>query len=144
MITVDNFNEVIASLKLKDLVDVLEDYDKDWVSLEVHTFNVGSYGTIKSCDYSEELEKEHEANGNLFIDKDNFISQMQDMDTVGYIKQHIIKQTTSRIEEVVDNEKDTFEWDSLVERTDYFNTIIEKCVSEIEYLIQFESEFITN
>lgn len=71
MITRENFKELMSTI---DTNTINLEYWKnnDYIHLQAHIFNTGGYLTISSVDYSEELEEEANANGDILTDKDNF------------------------------------------------------------------------
>lgn len=80
MITNGNFAEFIQSLNKEDLESIAsgEFFEKDYVLMQAHVFNVGGYATIESVDYSEELEEEAHSNGNLLCDADDFLRLIEE------------------------------------------------------------------
>jgi hypothetical protein len=81
MITKYNLKELIQTIDSKTIQDVLNS-NEDFILLECHTFNVGSFATIESMNYSEEVEAS--ANGNLFMDKDSFQSLCDELEVFEY------------------------------------------------------------
>jgi len=77
MITRDNFQDVIYSIDKENIVNAINE-PGDYILLEVHIFNAGSYATIESMDYSDEVDQESYNNGQMFCDKDNFIGILSD------------------------------------------------------------------
>lgn len=73
MITKANFREIITSIDPETVQKEVYFTNFDWVLLEIHVFNVGSYCTICACDYDEDVELHTSETGNLFCDKDEFI-----------------------------------------------------------------------
>lgn len=71
MITRENFKELMSTIETDT---IREEFYKnnDYIYLVSHIFNVGGYLTINSVDYSEELEREANENGDVFTHKDNF------------------------------------------------------------------------
>jgi hypothetical protein len=72
MITKDNIKELIQTIE-PSIIDEAVNSEGDFILLEAHIFNTGSYATINSMNYDEGVEAHAAANGNLFIDKDTFI-----------------------------------------------------------------------
>jgi len=78
MITKDNIKHCFDSLTSSEISEVF-DSNCDFMAFECHTFNVGSYATIKPFYFGE---FESESNGNLFIDKDDFLRLFKESDSV--------------------------------------------------------------
>lgn len=57
----------------EDEIAIAMDSDKDYVLVELHTTNVGSYSTVEPYDYDDDIAQEAGDNGQLFIDKDDFL-----------------------------------------------------------------------
>ena len=72
MITRENIKTVLSNLHKEEIETALNG-DGDYVLVWLHTFNTGSFTTINSYDYDEDVEKEATDNGMLFIDKDDFL-----------------------------------------------------------------------
>jgi len=72
MITRDNLEYILRDID-KDTLTKVMNGNKDFVKVESHVFNIGGYTTIEECDYSEELEKEIQENGNLFCEKEGLL-----------------------------------------------------------------------
>jgi hypothetical protein len=72
MITKENLKEVLQTINYEDVQDAIAS-DGDFILLECHTFNVGSFGTIEGKDYDEDIEREANDNGQLFCSKDDFL-----------------------------------------------------------------------
>lgn len=70
MINRENFKELMSTIETDK---IREEFYKnnDYIYLVSHIFNVGSYLTINSVDYSEELEQEANENGDVLTHKDN-------------------------------------------------------------------------
>lgn len=83
MITKEIFKYLIQTISPETLQQEI-DSTGDYLLLEMHTFNVGSYGTIKSVDYDEEEERRANANGDLFIDKDDFLRLCEEFEVFEY------------------------------------------------------------
>lgn len=83
MITKDVFKYLIQTISPETLQQEI-DSTGDYLLLEMHTFNTGSYGTIKSVDYDEEEERRANANGDLFMDKDDFLRLCEEFEVFEY------------------------------------------------------------
>jgi hypothetical protein len=83
MITKEIFKYLIQTINPETLQQEI-DSTGDYLLLEMHTFNVGSYGTIKSLDYDEEEERRANDNGDLFMDKDDFLRLCEDLEVFEY------------------------------------------------------------
>ena len=83
MITKDNLKEIIQTISPEN-IDKAINGKGDYILLEVHTFNVGSFGTIESKDYNETDETEASANGQLFCDKDTFLQMCEELEIFEY------------------------------------------------------------
>ena len=83
MITKDNLKEIIQTISPEN-IDKAINGKGDYILLEVHTFNVGSFGTIESKEYNETDETEASANGQLFCDKDTFLQMCEDLEIFEY------------------------------------------------------------
>lgn len=77
MITTNNFQEIIKNLSQQEIDEAINDKG-DYVKLECCIFNVGFFTTIESMDYDEEAEEECNSNGNLFLDKDDFLRLLKE------------------------------------------------------------------
>lgn len=77
MITTNNFNEIIKDLSQQQIDEAISGKG-DYVKLELCIFNVGFFTTIESVDYDEEAAEECHANGNLFLDKDDFLRLLKE------------------------------------------------------------------
>lgn len=78
MITQDNLKEVLADLHEKTIVNEVEK-DGDYVNIEVHSFNAGWYTTVESVELPDD---EVSNNGNLSIDKDDFLRLLEETDNL--------------------------------------------------------------
>lgn len=77
MITRDNIQEVLNNLTIEEITTEI-DKDGDFVEIWVHTSNSGFYTSIESGHYDEETEQNANDNGQLFIDKDDFLNMLGD------------------------------------------------------------------
>jgi hypothetical protein len=77
MITQSNLKEVINLIDTESLNNAIND-SGDYLLLNLYIFNVGATAEISSVEYSEDIEQEANDNGNLFIDKDNFLQLLSD------------------------------------------------------------------
>ena len=71
MITKNNFQTLVETIQPSEITEQL-DKKHDWVLMESHIFNVGSYATLESMDWNEETQEYANDNGYLFCDKDTF------------------------------------------------------------------------
>lgn len=83
MITKEIFKYLIQTISPETLQQEIDSIG-DYLLLEMHTFNVGSYGTIKSLDYDEEEERRANENGDLFMDKDDFLRLCEELEVFEY------------------------------------------------------------
>lgn len=83
MITSDNLKEIIQTISPENIQAAINGTG-DYILLEVHIFNAGSFGTIESKDYNETDETEASANGQLFCDKDTFLQMCEDLEIFEY------------------------------------------------------------
>lgn len=83
MITRDNLKYFIETIDPETMQNVLDE-QHDFILLEAHIFNVGGYGTIESLDYDEDVDKDAQASGNLFCDKDTFLQLCEDLEVFEY------------------------------------------------------------
>jgi hypothetical protein len=86
MITKGNFVELIRGLDSDTLNSFAtgEFFEKDFVLMEAHIFNVGGYATVESVDYDESLEEEADAHGNLFCDADSFLQLLEETNALEF------------------------------------------------------------
>lgn len=77
MITRNNVKEIFNSLKAAEIQTEI-DKAGDYLIIWLHIFNAGSYATIESRYYNEEEETDAADNGQLFIDKDNFLQMYEE------------------------------------------------------------------
>ena len=71
MITEDNLKFAFENLNEEDCKQI--NGDGDYLKFELHSTNVGSYSTLESVDYCPNINEELSSDGNLFIDKDDFL-----------------------------------------------------------------------
>jgi len=74
MITAENFATFVQTLD-KDVLDQIASgvFEKDYIALEAHSFNVGGYATFENVDYCKQRQKECHNNGDLFCDVAEFL-----------------------------------------------------------------------
>lgn len=77
MITASNFKDVINLIDSESLTNAIND-NNDFLLLNLYIFNTGATAEITSVEYNEDVEQEANDNGNLFIDKDNFLQLLED------------------------------------------------------------------
>lgn len=77
MITRENIKELLLSFDKKEIQKVIYE-EGDSVLLTLHTFNVGSYLTIISLNYTEEIAEEAFSNGNVMGDKAWFVQTLEE------------------------------------------------------------------
>lgn len=78
MITHDMLEEVLNEIPKEKLIEQIWNQPHDWISMEVHVTNVGHTVQLESRDWSEEVEEELVCNGQMFCDKDQFLSVLDD------------------------------------------------------------------
>lgn len=83
MITSDNLKEIIQTISPENIQAAINGKG-DYILLEVHIFNAGSFGTIENKDYNETDETEAGANGQLFCDKDTFLQMCEELEIFEY------------------------------------------------------------
>ena len=89
MITKENLKFCFESLN-KEEVNTALNSDNDFLLFWLHTFNAGSYATLEAKEYSEEAEQEANDNGQLFIDKDQFLQLYEESEANNeFIQEHI-------------------------------------------------------
>ena len=71
MITRENITEILSKLEFNKILDAMNS-KYDFVLLELNIFNSGTSINIDTLDYCEEVEKEAQENGNLFLSKEDF------------------------------------------------------------------------
>jgi hypothetical protein len=79
MITKDNIKEVLSSITTSDIELAMEEKG-DYVLVQLHIFNTGAYGSIHGMDYDEEISQIAADSGDLFIDKDEFLRLVEELD----------------------------------------------------------------
>ena len=77
MITQENARNVFNTLKVDEVAKALESKG-DYLKIELFIFNAGHQINIEGTEYNEEDETEINNNGNLYIDKDQFIQLLSD------------------------------------------------------------------
>lgn len=77
MITHENIKEVLSDLSLEEITTAI-DSEGDFVGVWVRISNVGFYTTIEGQQYNEQEEQEHHDNGQLYLDKDDFLNLLGD------------------------------------------------------------------
>ena len=83
MITKENIKEIIQTISPEN-IDKAINGKGDYILLEVHTFNTGSFGTIYAQDYNELTEQSAADNGQLFCDKDEFLRLCDELEIFEY------------------------------------------------------------
>lgn len=83
MITNKNFSELLQTIHPEDIQAAI-DGPNDYILMECHIFNVGAFATIENTPYDETIEEEAAANGNLFTDKDSFLSLCDELEAMEY------------------------------------------------------------
>lgn len=78
MITRDNFAHLIQTVPPEELSAEIEKHH-DYILMEAHFFNVEGYATLKSMDYSAEVETKANINGHLFCSKDDFLRLFEEI-----------------------------------------------------------------
>ena len=81
MITQDNLKFAFDNLNKEEIQKVM-DSNFDYLKFEISHFNTGSVSNIEACDYSEETEQELSDNGNMLIDKDDFLILFEESESV--------------------------------------------------------------
>jgi hypothetical protein len=77
MITKDNLKYCFENLD-KEEIDKTFESDEDFVLMELHTFNTGGVVTLEPHLYDEDIAKNAADNGQLFVDKDDFLMLYQE------------------------------------------------------------------
>jgi hypothetical protein len=89
MITKDNLKFCFENLN-KDEVEKAMDNPFDYILFEIHTFNAGAYATVEAQDYDDEVAQEAADNGQLFIDKDEFLRLFEESKATNqYLEEYI-------------------------------------------------------
>jgi hypothetical protein len=83
MITKHNLKELIKTIEPSLIKEAL-DSNNDYLLIECHTFNVGSFATIEAVIYSPDTQDNAAANGNLFLDKDDFLRLADELEIFEY------------------------------------------------------------
>jgi len=83
MITKQNLKELIQTIEPATIQEALNNTG-DYLLIECHTFNVGSFATIEAVRYSPDTEDNASANGNLLIDKDDFLRLADELELFEY------------------------------------------------------------
>jgi hypothetical protein len=78
MITTDNFKQIAEELTTEQVNKALGNYNKDHISLEVFIFNAGHQIKLTARTYNRRTEKEHEDNGQLYMDTDSFLQMCEE------------------------------------------------------------------
>ena len=79
MITKDNLEYVLKDLSPEYIQENL-DKEGDYIEVWVHIFNAGSSTSLSSYNYDEEIEQEANDNGMLFLDKDDFLMLLEEVE----------------------------------------------------------------
>ena len=58
----------------EDEVEAVMNGPEDYVLMELHVFNSGAYPSVMVMGYNHDIEQEAAENGDLFLDKDAFIT----------------------------------------------------------------------
>ena len=61
-------------------IDAAINGEGDFILLQAHIFNVGAFATIESMDYDESIDEDAAANGDLFVDKDEFLRLAEELE----------------------------------------------------------------
>ncbi len=72
MITKDNLKFCFDNLN-QDEVEKVMNSNTDYVLFELHVFNAGGFASAEPKEYNEDEEREANDNGQLFIDKDDWL-----------------------------------------------------------------------
>ncbi len=81
MITQENIKDVTSLLTRKEIEQAIEEQG-DYISLELHTSNTGSFATVESSWYDEAKEYDVQSNGNVYTDKDTFLSLLDELTSI--------------------------------------------------------------
>lgn len=99
MITRENFNEVINSIKYDEIENILFD-NPEYISIELMIANAGSWVFLNGySSYDDEVVNEIQANGNVFCDKDDFLRLLEEANHP-YTKESIEEQIETTKEKV--------------------------------------------
>lgn len=89
MITKNNLRQVMDELSKSDIDECMYS-SKDYVAFEVHVSNGGFTSHAKPADWSANLNRELFNNGNMLIDKDEFLRLAEECGTTNpYFKAYI-------------------------------------------------------
>lgn len=77
MILKENLKSILESLHVNEIIFSLGQ-PGDFIHLKAHIFNTGSYATIESLHYDEEIDSDASETGNLFCDKDSFMQLLSE------------------------------------------------------------------
>ena len=77
MITRENLQTVLNNLTIEEIDTALEK-PYDYLEIWLHTFNTGFFTSIQCYIYDEELQQQADDNGQLFIDKDDFLYLLEE------------------------------------------------------------------
>jgi hypothetical protein len=81
MITPDNLSEILDSLTESQITTAF-DASPDFLLFEVSIFNAGFVATLECMDYDPLTETETHDNGNVFVDKDEFLQLVAESATI--------------------------------------------------------------
>jgi uncharacterized protein (DUF1015 family) len=88
MITRSILKFCFDSLTLEQVKEL--DKKEDFLLFELHAFNTGGVSTLKCMDWSEEAQEDAEDNGNLFIDKDDFLRLFEESGSTNeFLKEYL-------------------------------------------------------
>lgn len=77
MITKEDLKFVFDNLTELEVNEAMA-ANEDFILLELHTTNSGGWSAIAANDYSEEVENQAGADGQIFCDKDDFLRLFQE------------------------------------------------------------------
>lgn len=70
MITKDNLLDVLAQISAKDKKRIIENFDKEYIVIWLHIFNIGSYVTIRlTNDFSRYQNVSKDGNAILYAEE---------------------------------------------------------------------------
>lgn len=81
MITKDNLKFAFDDLNKEQIKKAFES-EHDFLKFELCIFNVGACSMLEATEYKEEEEEETSGNGNLFIDKDQFLQLFKESESI--------------------------------------------------------------
>jgi hypothetical protein len=81
MITRDNLKFAFDDLNEEQIKKAFES-EKNYLLFELCHFNAGSFSCLIAVDYDEEEDQDARDNGNLFIDKDDFLQLFKESESV--------------------------------------------------------------